>query len=95
MGQKTGIEPFSFLDGSIVIAVQPFLIQETRCDLLHFIYRQRSVHVHRRFVRLMTQKVLNPLGTEPFGLQKASDGVPKEMWIEMGETGIGIGHPGR
>jgi hypothetical protein len=93
MEQKTGIDPFSFLDSVIVIAVQAFLIQQPRCDLLHLIYRERSVHVHCRLVRLMAQKVLNPLGTEAFGLQKSGDGVAKEMRIEMGEAGIGIGHP--
>ncbi len=42
----------------------------------------------------MPQKVLNPLGTEAFGLQKSGDGMAKEMRIQMGETRIGIGHPG-
>ena len=94
MEQKTGIDPFSFLDSLIVIAVQAFLIQQTRCVLLHFIYRERAVHVHRRLVRLVAQKVLNPLGTEAFGLQKSGDGVAKEMRIQMGKAGIGISHPG-
>ena len=42
----------------------------------------------------MAQKVLNPLGTEAFGLQKSGNRVAKEMGIQMGEAGIGIGHPG-
>jgi len=50
MEQKTGIDSFSFLDSSIVIAVQAYLIQQPRCDLLHFVYRERAVHVHRRLV---------------------------------------------
>ena len=38
----------------------------------------------------MTQEVLNPLGTEPFGFQKTCNGVPKQVRIEMREPGIGI-----
>ena len=38
----------------------------------------------------MTQKVLNPLCTEPFGFQKTCNGVPKQVRIEMREPGIGI-----
>src|SRR5215510_5371338 len=71
-----------------------FLIQQTRCDLLHFIYRKRAVHIHRRLVRLMAEKVLNPLGAEAFGFQKPGDGMTKEVRIEMCEVRIGIGYPG-
>ena len=42
----------------------------------------------------MPQKVLNPLGTEAFRLQKTDNRVTKEMRIQMGETGIGIRHSG-
>jgi hypothetical protein len=59
------------------------LSQQTRRDLLHFIDRERAVHVHRGLVRFMPQKVLNPLGTEPFRLQKTGNRVTKEMRIEM------------
>ena len=38
----------------------------------------------------MTQEVLNPLGTEPFGFQKTGNGVPKQVRIEMRKPGIGI-----
>src|SRR4029453_19294061 len=94
MEQKTGIGPLVFLDSSIMKAIQLFLIQQTRCDLLHFIYRKRAVHIHRRLVRLMTEKVLNPLGAEAFGFQKPGDGMTKEVRIEMCEARIGIGYPG-
>jgi hypothetical protein len=70
------------------------LIQQTRRDLLHFIDRERAIHVHRCLVRLMPQKILNPLGTEAFRLQKTGNRVTKEMRIQMGEAGIGIGHSG-
>jgi hypothetical protein len=68
------------------------LIQQTRRDLLHFIDRERAIHVHRRLIRLMPQKVLNPLGTEAFRFQKTGNRVTKEMRIQMGEARIGIGH---
>src|SRR6266567_7586225 len=42
----------------------------------------------------MPQKILNPLGTEAFRLQKTGNRVTKEMRIQMGEAGIGIGHSG-
>ena len=73
-------------------AVQPSLIQQPRCDLLHLINRKRTVHIHRRLVRLMTEKVLNPLGAETFGFQKPGDGMTKEVRIKMREAGIGIGY---
>jgi hypothetical protein len=70
------------------------LIQQTLCHLLHFIDRERAVHVHRGLVRLVPQKVLNPLRTEPFGFQKTSNGVAKQMGIEVGEARIGIHYSG-
>ena len=69
-------------------------MQQSRCNLLHLIYRKRAIHIHRRLVRLMAEKILNPLGAEAFGLQKPGDGMTKEMGIEMREAGIGIGYPG-
>src|SRR5262245_65798743 len=42
----------------------------------------------------MSQKVLNPLCTEAFGLQKTCNGVPKQMGIKMGEARIGIRYSG-
>jgi hypothetical protein len=68
------------------------LSQQTRRDLLHLIDRERAIHVHRRLVRFMPQKIRNPLGTEAFRLQKTSNRVTKEMRIQMGEARIGIGH---
>ena len=66
MAQKTGIGSLGFLGSSHDRAVQPSLIQQPRCDLLHFIYRKCAVHIHRRLVRLMAQEILNPLGAEAF-----------------------------
>jgi hypothetical protein len=42
----------------------------------------------------MPQKVLNPLRTEAFGLQKTGNGVSKEMGVQMGEARIGVGYAG-
>ena len=42
----------------------------------------------------MPQKILVPLGTEAFRLQKTGNRVTKEMRIQMGEAGIGIGYSG-
>ena len=42
----------------------------------------------------MAEKILNPLGAEAFGFEKSSDGMTKEVGIEMREAGIGIGYPG-
>ena len=85
---------WSILDSLILTAAQSFLVQQPRCDLLHFIYRDRPRHIHRRLVRLMAEEILNPLGAEAFGLQEPSDGVAKEVRIEVREARIGIGHPG-
>ena len=59
---------------------------------LHLINRQRAIHIHRRLVRLMTEKVLNPLGAEAFGFQKPGDRMTKEVRIEMCEARIGGTH---
>jgi hypothetical protein len=50
MEQKTGIGLLSLLDSSLLRAAQTFLIEQTLGNLLHFIYRERAIHVHRGLV---------------------------------------------
>src|SRR5712692_1304852 len=42
----------------------------------------------------MPQKVLNPLRTKAFGLQKTCNGVSKEMGVQMAEARIGVRYSG-
>ena len=98
--------PFSLLDSSIPRAAQTFLIEQTLGNLLHFIYRERAIHIHRGLVGLVAEEILNPVGTEPSGFQKTCNRVRVKFWwcsgIVLGRavtaspsTGVEVSVPGR
>lgn len=42
----------------------------------------------------MAEKILDPFGRESFGLQKARDGVPEQMRVQVSAPGVGIYYAG-
>ena len=59
------------------------LSQLSTSDFLHFIDRDRPVHVHGGLVGLMPQEILDPLGRKPLRFEVPRDGVAEDMRIEL------------
>lgn len=59
-------------------------------DFLHLVNGNRTIHVHCSFIRLMPEKVLNPLGRESFRFQEARNRMPEDMRIQVPSPRMGI-----
>ncbi len=69
---------------------KPSLPQLPRRNLLHLINRDRTIHIHRGLVRLVTKEVLDPFRSEAPRLQEPSDGMPKNMRVQMFQPRVRI-----
>jgi len=63
-------------------------------DFLHLVDGDSTIHVHGGLIGLMAEEVLNPLGAEALGFEKAGDGVAEDVRVEVRSAGIGIGNAG-